>query len=60
VAPGDIDQGLLYPPLRDLREISSRIAAAVAKSAFAAGGAGIEPPANLMQSIRTSMFDPTY
>jgi malate dehydrogenase (oxaloacetate-decarboxylating)(NADP+) len=55
-----IEQGLLYPPLRELREISARIAAAVATAACEAGVARVAPPADFIDSIRSSMFDPTY
>jgi malate dehydrogenase (oxaloacetate-decarboxylating)(NADP+) len=55
-----IEQGLLYPPLRELRAISARIAAAVATAACEAGVARVAPPADFIDSIRSSMFDPTY
>lgn len=60
VSRNDIEQGLLYPPLRALRDISARIAAAVAEAAFAAGVGRTSPPADIVDSIRSSMFDPTY
>jgi malate dehydrogenase (oxaloacetate-decarboxylating)(NADP+) len=60
VSGDDIKHGLIYPPLRDLREISVQIAAAVARVAFESGIAKIEQPAGLTDAIRSSMFDPTY
>jgi malate dehydrogenase (oxaloacetate-decarboxylating)(NADP+) len=60
VSSNDIEQGLLYPPLRELRDISARIAAAVAKAAFGAGIGRVALPADVVDSIRSSMFDPTY
>jgi len=60
VSPDAIEQGLLYPPLGELREISARIAAAVASAAFEAGVASVAPPAELVDAIRASMFDPSY
>jgi malate dehydrogenase (oxaloacetate-decarboxylating)(NADP+) len=60
VAQTDLDRGMLYPPLRDLREISVHIAAAVAEVAFEAGNARFERPKNLAAAIGATMYDPTY
>ena len=60
VSRDDIEQGLLYPPLGALRDISARIAAAVAEAAFRADASRASPPADVAGSIRSSMFDPTY
>lgn len=52
--------GRLYPDLTLIREISTRIAVAVAEIAFAEGLAGIERPDDLEAFIRGRMFEPEY
>jgi malate dehydrogenase (oxaloacetate-decarboxylating)(NADP+) len=56
----DLDQGSLYPPLRAVRDVSARIAVDVAEIALRDGLASIERPADIEQTIRTEMYDPTY
>ncbi|HEX7374460.1 MAG TPA: NAD-dependent malic enzyme [Steroidobacteraceae bacterium] len=56
----DLAQGSLYPPLRGVREVSAKIAAAVAEVAFNRGLAEIERPADLVEFMRGQMYDPTY
>jgi len=56
----DLAQGSLYPPLCRIREVSARIAVAVADVAFRDGLAEIEPPADLLEFIRGQMYDPRY
>ncbi|HUH03466.1 MAG TPA: NAD-dependent malic enzyme [Kofleriaceae bacterium] len=61
VSPADIDQGVLFPNLADLRRITARIAAAVAREAVASGAA--QPPAEGDQveaRIAASMWYPEY
>jgi malate dehydrogenase (oxaloacetate-decarboxylating)(NADP+) len=60
VSPADIERGALYPPLHSLREISARVATAVAEVAFDAGIAKSSRPDDLPEAIRLSMFDPVY
>ena len=56
----DLAQGSLYPPLTGVREVSAQIAATVAEIAFRDGLADIERPADLMQLIRSEIYDPRY
>jgi malate dehydrogenase (oxaloacetate-decarboxylating)(NADP+) len=56
----DLAQGSLYPPLNGVREVSARIAAAVAEIAFRDGLAGIDRPEDLAELISSEMYDPTY
>ena len=56
----DIENGTLYPKLTSLRTISFEIAVSVANHLFELGLAGIEPPKNLRNHIKTIMYDPTY
>jgi malate dehydrogenase (oxaloacetate-decarboxylating)(NADP+) len=60
VAAQDVERGMLYPPLSDLRRISAGIAATVAAVAYTEGLARTERPADLIGAIRQSMFDPSY
>jgi malate dehydrogenase (oxaloacetate-decarboxylating)(NADP+) len=56
----DLAQGSLFPALARVREVSARIAAAVAEVAFAEGLAGIERPADLGAWVETQMYHPEY
>ena len=60
VSDADLAQGSLYPPLRGVREVSAKIAAAVAEVAFKRGLAEIERPGDLVAFMRSQMYDPTY
>jgi malate dehydrogenase (oxaloacetate-decarboxylating)(NADP+) len=60
VTQQDLDQGSLFPPLSQVREVSTKLAAAVAEVAFSQGHAGIERPADLLEHVRSCMYDPAY
>jgi len=60
VTPQDLEQGSLYPPLARVREVSARIAAAVAEVAFSSGLTGAARPPDLPAFIRSQMYLPTY
>lgn len=53
-------RGQIYPPLRDIREVSAAIATAVAEEAYDADLATVDRPKDLASHIRSLMFDPTY
>ncbi len=53
-------QGLLYPPLRDIRRVSAIIARAVAEVAWANGLATAPRPPDLAAAVRDLMWDPQY
>ena len=53
-------QGSLLPPLGEIREVSVKIAAAVARTAVQAGLAGVPVPADAEAWVREQMFDPNY
>ncbi|MDH5425100.1 MAG: NAD-dependent malic enzyme [Gammaproteobacteria bacterium] len=55
-----LDQGTIYPPLKNIRAISLRIACAVAEKAYQQNLAQRERPADLEQTIADLMFDPVY
>ena len=56
----DLDQGTLYPPLSEIRDISLNIAVAVAEKAYEAGLAQSEKPQDLVSHIREMMYAPDY
>jgi len=60
VKPDDLDQGSLYPALPRIREVSARIATAVANVAYQNGLAVGPPPNDLSGFIEAQMYDPHY
>jgi malate dehydrogenase (oxaloacetate-decarboxylating)(NADP+) len=54
----DLSFGSLFPPLDNIREVSAKVATAVARQVYADTGRG--EPDDLPGAIRRSMFDPTY
>ncbi len=57
---GALAQGSLYPALSRVREVSARIAAAVAEVAFRENLAGIDRPADLHELMQQQMYDGHY
>jgi malate dehydrogenase (oxaloacetate-decarboxylating)(NADP+) len=60
VTESDLAQGSLFPPLHAVRDVSARIATAVAEIAFREDLATIERPADLASHVRARMYDPRY
>ena len=60
VSENDLKQGLIYPPLAKIREVSARIAVAVAKEAITSGLSTGHIPPDLDMHIRSQMYDPNY
>ncbi|MEN8375653.1 MAG: NAD-dependent malic enzyme [Gemmatimonadota bacterium] len=60
VSEAQLEQGSIYPPLNEIRDISLNIACAVAEQAYADGVAGLERPEDLRGSIAAAMYDPQY
>jgi malate dehydrogenase (oxaloacetate-decarboxylating)(NADP+) len=60
VSEADLAQGSLYPPLVRVREVSARIAAAVAEVAHARGLAAKARPDDVFADVRRQMYEPTY
>jgi len=60
VSQRDLDQGSLYPPLARIREVSVRIAVAIAEHAFELGLASVPRPEDLEAFIRAQVYVPTY
>lgn len=60
VTDDDLAKGLIYPPLPRVREVSAIIAAAVAETAYDQGLAGKPRPENILDYVRSQMYDPAY
>ncbi|MBW2445869.1 MAG: NAD-dependent malic enzyme [Deltaproteobacteria bacterium] len=58
VTAADLDLGRVYPPLERIRDVSLRIAVAVAEIAYARGLAGVPRPDDLEDHIRQQMYHP--
>ena len=54
----DLDEGSLYPPLRDIRKISLAIATGVATKAYSMKLARRRRPANVRRHVETLMYRP--
>jgi malate dehydrogenase (oxaloacetate-decarboxylating)(NADP+) len=60
VTPADLDQGSLFPPLSNTREVSARIAVAVAEVAFERGLASKSRPEDMLALVKAHVYDPHY
>jgi malate dehydrogenase (oxaloacetate-decarboxylating)(NADP+) len=60
VSTSDLAQGSLYPPLAAIREVSARIATAVAAVAYEQALATTPRPADLPASVKAQMYEPRY
>jgi malate dehydrogenase (oxaloacetate-decarboxylating)(NADP+) len=60
VSDADLERGCVYPPLRRIREVSARIAAAVAEVAHARGLARRPRPPDLLEAVQAAMWKPEY
>ena len=60
VSEDDLAAGSVYPPLADMRNISLKVATAVAERAYASELAREPRPDDLERAIQESMYDSTY
>jgi len=60
VTETDLESGLVYPPLGQVREVSAKIAAVVAQLAYDRGLATEPKPSNIEQAVRDYMYEPKY
>ncbi|HZV70784.1 MAG TPA: NAD-dependent malic enzyme [Saprospiraceae bacterium] len=60
VSEEDIERGSVYPPLKDIRSISLKIAVAVAEKIYSSGLALVPKPDDLEKHIADYMYDPKY
>jgi malate dehydrogenase (oxaloacetate-decarboxylating)(NADP+) len=60
VSEADLKQGSLYPALPRIREVSAKIAAAVAAVAYQRGLSDGPAPNDLLALVQSQMYDPRY
>lgn len=60
VTPEALANGLLFPPLTSIRDVSLKIATAVAQVVFAQGLAEIATPRNVEEFVREHVYEPVY
>jgi malate dehydrogenase (oxaloacetate-decarboxylating)(NADP+) len=60
VSQADLDQGSLFPPLASIRDVSAHIATAVARVAYRNKLAQAPEPADLLQDVKSRMYQPDY
>ena len=60
VTEARLEEGAIYPPLSEIREVSAQIAVAVAEQAYAEGLARLPRPDDLREHILAQMYDPSY
>jgi malate dehydrogenase (oxaloacetate-decarboxylating)(NADP+) len=60
VTADDLRQGSLYPPLSAVREVSARIASAVATVAWNRGLAETSRPSDVLAYVKSKMYEPRY
>lgn len=57
----DLSNGLLYPPLSDIRDVAAHVAQAVAQKSYESGTAtNLPKPKLLLDYARDFMFVPEY
>jgi malate dehydrogenase (oxaloacetate-decarboxylating)(NADP+) len=56
----DLDMGRIYPSLARIRDVSAAIGAAVAAVAFEDGLAGVAKPDDVLEFVRSKMWQPRY
>jgi malate dehydrogenase (oxaloacetate-decarboxylating)(NADP+) len=60
VKDSDLERGRVYPPLADIRLVSAKIAAEVAKMAFDNGFTDRERPEDILADVKDYMYRPVY
>ena len=58
VRPKDLEEGALYPSLKEIRKISLAIAVSVATKAYAMKVTRQPPPRNIRGSVEALMYRP--
>ena len=60
VSQESLDQGCIYPPLTEIREVSAHIAAAVAAIVYDEGLTERPRPDDILADVREKMYQPVY
>ena len=56
----DFSKGLIYPPIKNIREVSVNVAVKVAEEIFRSGLARVKKPKNIRKFIISKMYEPVY
>jgi malate dehydrogenase (oxaloacetate-decarboxylating)(NADP+) len=60
VLDSDLEMGRLFPSLKRIKEVSAILAAAVAEVVFKDGLARVPRPANMLEFVKSKMWDANY
>jgi len=60
VSKVDFENGLIYPSVKMIAEVSFKVALIIAKHIFENGLAGTEPPKDFTSFIKSKMYEPIY
>jgi malate dehydrogenase (oxaloacetate-decarboxylating)(NADP+) len=56
----DFNNGLIYPPIKNIRDVSVNVSVKVAEEIFKSGLARVKKPKNIKKFIRSKMYEPVY
>jgi malate dehydrogenase (oxaloacetate-decarboxylating)(NADP+) len=56
----DFNNGLIYPPIKNIREISVNVAVKIAEEIFKSGLARVKRPKDIRKFIKSKMYEPIY
>jgi len=56
----DFSKGLIYPPIKNIREVSVNVAVKVTEEIFRSGLARVKKPKNIRKYIKGKMYEPVY
>jgi malate dehydrogenase (oxaloacetate-decarboxylating)(NADP+) len=56
----DFENGLIYPPVKNIREVSTNVAIKVAEEIFRSGLARVKKPKNIRKFFKSKMYEPVY
>lgn len=56
----DFNNGLIYPPIKNIRNVSVNVAVKVAEEIFKSGLARVKKPKNIRKFIKSKMYEPVY
>lgn len=60
VRPEDFENGLIYPHVNDILQVSVNVAEKIAEEIFNSGLAGVERPKDIRAFIKSKMYKPVY
>jgi malate dehydrogenase (oxaloacetate-decarboxylating)(NADP+) len=60
ISEEDFSNGLIYPPIKNIREVSINVSVKVAEEIFRSGLARVKKPKNIRKFIMSKMYEPVY